>query len=598
MNGKAGKYLLVALLVCIICVVPALASHWETYWPPWVTKTNTTSATINWRQGNDYPKDYGTLKYANESYYNQYQSFDKKVKYLEESKYHNIELTGLEPDTTYYYQVQTYEMPDYYDVRSFRTFPVSGPFTFIVIADSQKGHKYSLDQRYYVVAQAIAKEPDVLFILHGGDYYGFDDVEGFAEFFHYSNKMLSNTTIFPCIGNHEYHDPVDSNNPPTNADHYKWSFDMPLNYSFDCAGIRFIVLNTPDPNNANHDDPHTSPALAESQVPWLKEQLDNHMIGTFTLQHHPIWDYGRTGINTDLESWENLFHAYPISASFAGHTHNYQRFDVDGIPYFIVGTAGGRFSDLLENEPYPECYRFGETNRLGYLKVKVDPKNKTATAQEILVAATCCLDSADDPIVFDKPVIKETITFPLRGRGTVPEPTEFQADFTATPLAGPAPLKVTFTDTSTGIPAIWNYNFGDGTSSSLKNPRHVYRAAGMYTVTLTVMKLENGVLVRNTTMKQDLITVGREPGSGIAANFSASPLSGPAPLKVTFTDTSTGSPAIWNYNFGDGTSSSLKNPVHTYLLPGEYTVNLTVMKLDRGTLIRNTTVRQDLINVT
>ena len=60
------------------------------------------------------------------------------------------------------------------------------------------------------------------------------------------------------------------------------------------------------------------------------------------------------------------------------------------------------------------------------------------------------------------------------------------------------------------------------------------------------------------------------------AAFSASSTSGKAQLKVTFTDKSTGSPSSWKWSFGDGTSSTAKNPVHTYRKAGKYTVGLTV----------------------
>lgn len=58
-------------------------------------------------------------------------------------------------------------------------------------------------------------------------------------------------------------------------------------------------------------------------------------------------------------------------------------------------------------------------------------------------------------------------------------------------------------------------------------------------------------------------------------DFSASPTSGNAPLKVAFTDNSTGSPTSWNWDFGDGTNSTEENPVHTYNSSGQYTVTLT-----------------------
>jgi PKD repeat protein len=61
-----------------------------------------------------------------------------------------------------------------------------------------------------------------------------------------------------------------------------------------------------------------------------------------------------------------------------------------------------------------------------------------------------------------------------------------------------------------------------------------------------------------------------------AAEFTAAPLSGAAPLQVEFTDGSSGIPSTWAWDFGDGGSSTEQNPSHTYNTPGVYTVSLTV----------------------
>jgi PKD repeat protein len=66
------------------------------------------------------------------------------------------------------------------------------------------------------------------------------------------------------------------------------------------------------------------------------------------------------------------------------------------------------------------------------------------------------------------------------------------------------------------------------------------------------------------------------PPTAPTASFTASPTSGAAPLVVSFTDTSTGAPDSWSWAFGDGTTSTLQNPTHTYAVPGIYTVALTV----------------------
>lgn len=73
-----------------------------------------------------------------------------------------------------------------------------------------------------------------------------------------------------------------------------------------------------------------------------------------------------------------------------------------------------------------------------------------------------------------------------------------------------------------------------------------------------------------------IYTLILENGKLPVAAFSASPRSGKAPLKVQFTDKSQNSPTCLKWNFGDGTYSTAKNPVHKYGKAGKYTVSLTV----------------------
>ncbi len=78
------------------------------------------------------------------------------------------------------------------------------------------------------------------------------------------------------------------------------------------------------------------------------------------------------------------------------------------------------------------------------------------------------------------------------------------------------------------------------------------------------------------------------------AKFSATPTSGKAPLTVAFTDKSTGTPTKWKWTFGDGTTSTAKNPKHKYLVEGNYTVSLKVTN-DVGS---NTKTVKNYIKVT
>ena len=77
------------------------------------------------------------------------------------------------------------------------------------------------------------------------------------------------------------------------------------------------------------------------------------------------------------------------------------------------------------------------------------------------------------------------------------------------------------------------------------------------------------------------------------AGFIADVTSGKAPLSVTFTDQSTNAPTSWSWEFGDGGTSTLQNPVHAYTAAGTYTVTLTATNGDGS----NTLAKQAFINV-
>jgi len=143
------------------------------------------------------------------------------------------------------------------------------------------------------------------------------------------------------------------------------------------------------------------------------------------------------------------------------------------------------------------------------------------------------------------------------------------ADFTADPHSGTAPMMVTFTDTSTGTITSWNWDFGDGGSSTGQNPTHTYTTPGTYTVALNVI----GPGGSDTETKANYITVSY---AAPQVDFTASPRSGVAPLEVHFTSTVTGTVSSYAWDFGDGGSSTVQNPTHTYTTPGTYTVALTV----------------------
>ena len=143
------------------------------------------------------------------------------------------------------------------------------------------------------------------------------------------------------------------------------------------------------------------------------------------------------------------------------------------------------------------------------------------------------------------------------------------ANFTTNTTSGTAPETVQFTDTSSNSPTAWNWNFGDGGSSTLQNPTYTYNAPGTYTVTLTA----GNAAGNNTITQTNLITVNYPVP---VASFTTNTTTGLNPLNVQFTDNSTGNITSYYWDFGDGNTSTLQNPTNTYTLPGTYTVTETV----------------------
>ncbi len=109
----------------------------------------------------------------------------------------------------------------------------------------------------------------------------------------------------------------------------------------------------------------------------------------------------------------------------------------------------------------------------------------------------------------------------------------------------------------------YDWDLGDGNTATETNPVHTYAAAGIYTVTLTAY----GDCGEDTSV--EVIEVSLLPVASFAHN---------APLcldeqPVVFTNTSS-SAEVYAWDFGDGMTSTLEHPTHTYAVAGTYTVTL------------------------
>ncbi len=152
---------------------------------------------------------------------------------------------------------------------------------------------------------------------------------------------------------------------------------------------------------------------------------------------------------------------------------------------------------------------------------------------------------------------------------TIPPPT---AAFTPSLTSGQPPLTVQFTNETQGdvTTYLWDFN-GDGITDSVdENPTHVYNTAGTYTVVLTVI----GPGGQSNANAQ--ISVENPPNAPIA-DFDATPLTGTAPLTVSFSNTTSGDTSNFSWDFNnDGVIDSTEtSPTFTYSEAGTYTAKLT-----------------------
>ena len=147
-------------------------------------------------------------------------------------------------------------------------------------------------------------------------------------------------------------------------------------------------------------------------------------------------------------------------------------------------------------------------------------------------------------------------------------------DFSASTTTGCYPLPVDFTDMTapgSGTITSWIWDFGDGATATLQNPQHVYTSARSFNVTLQVRNSSGCI---STLTKTSMIQIN----TGVLAQFTHdNPQTCKAPVNIDFQNQSTGTGVVnYQWDFGDGNSSGLLNPSHTYTSNGSYTIKLIV----------------------
>jgi len=330
------------LLACIPQAASASPPEVVPLWGPYLTAASETGITVNWRTER---ARWGTVFYATADYYDEHGFYSNFI--LDTKKeLHHVQLTGLTPGTTYHYCLRVGGR--YTADHTFTTFG-SEAFTFIVYGDSQEQlPAFTQLERHKLVADRIAEEDNVLFILHAGDLVGdVNNPEEWERFFQAARQVLAETPIFPVPGNHE-----------ENSPNYYDTFGMPQWYSFDCSNAHFAMM-----------DSNSSIAV---QADWLAQDLSGNAGWKFAVFHHPPYSSNTKnwgGWTHTRTAWEAIFVESGLNAVFNGHVHAYERYYENGIHYAVLGTGGGPCYALAEEKI--DGYRNSLENTLGYARVTV-----------------------------------------------------------------------------------------------------------------------------------------------------------------------------------------------------------------------------------
>jgi hypothetical protein len=347
---KAGLSLLFLLLILPSAVAAGNATF---LWGPYVTGTDGTTAVVSWKTAGP---SAGNVSYATADEFETAGEYAHTVADSSTATLHHVRLTDLTPGTTYLYAVTAGDVTSP-DCR-FMT-AGSGPFTFAVYSDTRgQVPLFSQRERHRLVADRIAEEENLSFVIHCGDFVTFgNDLAEWDEYFAAAREMLSNTTLVPSLGNHE------GNRTP-----YYDAFGVPEWYSFDWGDAHVVVLDSNDWARGRID----------TETSWLEADLARSSGPAFVAFHHPVYSSNERHWGGDRvlqREWAPLFDRYNVTAVFNGHVHAYERYAVNGTQYFVVPCGGEELFPLAEKKA--PGFENSLDHTLAYLRVSVDGERVT-----------------------------------------------------------------------------------------------------------------------------------------------------------------------------------------------------------------------------
>ncbi len=318
------KHHLLCAALAFAALVPCVQAQTVTR-GAYLQNGSTTAVTVRWRTGTaaDSAVRYGTSA----------GSLTQTVSVTGTRTEHEVRLTGLSPDTTYYYSIGTTTATLAGDsTYFFVTAPTSAKPTRVwVLGDSGIGGTVQTNVRNAYYTFTGTRHTDLWMMLGDNAYNSGTDSEYTSYLFNYYPTMLRKSVLWPTLGNHD----AGSADSPTQSGPYYAQHTLPkageaggvasgteAYYSYDYGNIHFVCLDSAD----------TSVAANGAMANWVTSDLQNNTKDwTVVFFHHP--PYSKGSHNSDTESllvsmrtnFNPIFENYGVDLVLCGHSHSYER---------------------------------------------------------------------------------------------------------------------------------------------------------------------------------------------------------------------------------------------------------------------------------
>jgi hypothetical protein len=294
------------------------------------------------------------------------------------SKSYEFSLTGLAPGTTYYYSVE-YGGQIASEYRFTTSANRSVPFRFVAFGDSQDDDtELPVSARHVahreIVAQAYAFHPDV--VIRTGDLVSTSTIsDQWAYFFAIERPLLSSALYLPVQGNHD-----------TSGSNFLSFFALPPTPS--TSPEKYYAVRYHDTLFIGLSTEVGSTAIAGAEKTWLAATLDaanqpdSGIVWKVAYFHRPPFSSGQHGGDWQVPistNWHPLFRDKGVNVVFSGHDHDYERLEVEGVQYLVIGGGGSDLRDF--KTPVPGSVYREKVHHL--VTVDVDSLHLTAKTYRI-----------------------------------------------------------------------------------------------------------------------------------------------------------------------------------------------------------------------